>query len=366
MTWLRLASLASLAALALAGCGASQPVTMADSFDLDLFGPHQDDLHSPYVAGSQFNITVSSTSNQDETGWTLTSSDRQVLQVSAGLLEGIAGVVCAGAGTATLRVLDAKGNVLDSHAVTVAIPDRVGIYAEGPLLTGASDQTALVTQASVVTGGEATFLVRYFAQGTELYGSGALSVTGTGGVTATTTSASFAAARDFLQVSPAPMGASGTVSLVIDDTVLGELPITAVEPSSVTLVTILSQATDSAQKGDSLALYAHAIDATSSDVYGASFDWRIDGQVQPSAYYDAPVDLFFYSYDSSISENVAATYETFAPYAVVHGQGGSVASTGFIGCALGGALGTSGTSSSFLVLGLAIAGAFAARRKRSR
>src|ERR1700722_9886154 len=56
---------ASTVALALAGCStASKPVTMADSFDLDIFGPHGDDLHTPYVAGAEFQITVSAGSDQ--------------------------------------------------------------------------------------------------------------------------------------------------------------------------------------------------------------------------------------------------------------------------------------------------------------
>jgi hypothetical protein len=110
------------------------------------------------------------------------------------------------------------------------------------------------------------------------------------------------------------------------------------------------------------------MDASSSDVYGASFDWQINGQSQPSAFYDGPADLFFYSYDSGVTENVAATYESFAPYAVVHGQGGSVGSTGFTGCALSGAPGapdSSAAASSLLAFALAMTGVVFARRKRA-
>ena len=61
---------------------------------------------------------------------------------------------------------------------------------EVPLLVDLVVANIADSSGIVVTGGEATFLVRYFAQGTELYGSGALTVSGTGGVTATSAAAS--------------------------------------------------------------------------------------------------------------------------------------------------------------------------------
>jgi hypothetical protein len=307
VTSLRALVFASFAALALAACSSGKPVTMADAFDVDVFGPHQDDLHTPYVAGSQFGITVNA--QQAESGWTLSSSDPDVIRVTGSLVSGTGSVTCIHPGQAVLSVLDASGQVMDSHAVSVAIPDHVGIYAEGPLLTGASDDSAVVTHASVVAGGHAMFLVRYFQQGVELYGNGALAPLGTGGVTATTTTASFATARDFLRVSPGPTGTSGTVKLSVDHAIVGELPVTAVLASAVTQVTVLAGSTEAAQKGDARVLYAHAIDASSSEVYGASFGWTIDGQSQSSLFVGAPADLFFYNYDSTVTENLAATLE---------------------------------------------------------
>ena len=368
MTSLRLLILASPAILSLAGCslagGSGKPVTMADAFDLDIFGPHEDDLHSPYVAGAQFEIAVSTDAPQVPAGWTLSSSDPNVIRVISGLVGGSAAVIAGHPGQATLSVLDADGKVQDSHAVSVALPDRVGLYAEGPLLTGASDTAAELTQASVVAGGEATFLVRYFAQGVELFGSGALTPTATGGVTVNTVSSSFASARDFVRVSPAAMGASGTVSLSVDHVIVGELPITTVLPSAVTQVTILPQSALAAQKGESLALYAHALDATSAEVYGASFDWTINGQTNASLYGDGPADLFFYPFDPAVTEEVAASYEGFSPYARVHGTGGSVGSTSQLGCSLSRSPGGPGGSTTMFGLALAIGGAALVRRRR--
>src|SRR5277367_3419883 len=119
---LRATSLIFLA-FAFAGCksGGSQPVTMADSFDLDIFGPHVDDLHTPYVAGAAFTITVNASGSQSQGGWTLTSSNPNVLRVDAPLVDGSADVTAVGPGQATLLVLNASGSVVDSHPVSVAI-----------------------------------------------------------------------------------------------------------------------------------------------------------------------------------------------------------------------------------------------------
>jgi hypothetical protein len=362
---LRATSLLVLPSVLAACNGGSKPVTMNDSFDLDLFGPHVDDLHTPYVAGAGFSIGVSAGSGS-QAGWTLSSSNPDVLRVETPLSGGSADVTAVNPGQATLSVLDATGKVLDSHPVSVAIPDQVSLYAEGLLVTGAPDSAAQVTQASVVAGGEATFLVRYFAQGTELYGSGALQTTATTGLTTSTVSESFATARDFLQVTvPSTAAANGSVSLVIDNVVVGQVPITTVSPTVVTQVTIAAQSTAGAQNGTSLTLYAHAVDATAADVYGASFDWSVSGDADAggSAAWGGPADLFFYNYDSSVSETVRATYDGFSPSTVVHGQGGSVGSTGDVGCTVGRAPGPGGTSAG-MIAAFALTGIAFARRAR--
>ena len=154
------ASLLSLLSLTSVGCTTStpsRPVTMADSFDLDLFGPHVDDLHTPYVAGASFAITVSASSSQSQAGWSLSSSDPAVFRVESALSGGSANVTAVAPGQATLNVLNASGEVMDSHPISVAIPDQVNLYAEGLLVTGASDSAAQITQASIVAGGRPRF-----------------------------------------------------------------------------------------------------------------------------------------------------------------------------------------------------------------
>jgi hypothetical protein len=376
------ASLLSLLSLTSVGCTTStpsRPVTMADSFDLDLFGPHVDDLHTPYVAGASFAITVSASSSQSQAGWSLSSSDPAVFRVESALSGGSANVTAVAPGQATLNVLNASGEVMDSHPISVAIPDQVNLYAEGLLVTGASDSAAQITQASIVAGGQATFLVRYFLQGTELYGSGALQTTTTTGLTAATVSETFATARDFLQVStPETVGATGSVSLVIDNVVVGQVPITDVAASAVTQVSILQQSAAGVQNGTQLTLYAHAVDSTAADVYGASFNWstNTNGNAQSAQNQESdsdagivwgggPADLFFYDYESGSSETVTASYDGFSPSVVVHGQGGSVGSTANVACAVGVAPGSGGGGASWPALGaLVFAGVAFAKRRR--
>ena len=361
---------AALAAVALTGCTAagartaSGSVTMADDFDRDVFGPHVGDLHTPYLAGAHFQVSVTTGREQNGTGWTLSSSDPDVLRVVSPPAGGSATVAAGRPGRTVLSVLDAKGAVLDSHAVTVAAADQVSLYSEGLLLTGAPDAVARVTRANIVAGGEATFLVRYFAQGTELWGSGALRPTATDGVTATTVSSSFAPARDFLRVTVPTVGTSASVSLALDDVAVTNVPITEVAPEAVAHVSVVPQSTDTTENGDLVALYAHAIDATLADVYGARFDWFVNGEVPEGGVADGPADLFFYSFDSAGRETVTASFNPFTVSMSVSAPGTGVRPTASAGCTLTGAGGSSGTPFSLAGLGLAMAGVARATRRK--
>ena len=365
-------------AASLAGCGtgaAAPPApagVMADSFDQDIFGPQQNGLHSPYLAGAQFSIYVTSPTLSDTTGWTLASSDPAVIRVVTPLSPygGDATVIAGGDGQATLTVRDASGALVDSQVVTVALPDTVSLFAEGLLLTGAGDAASQVTEASIVTGGDATFLVRYWKQGTELAGSGALQATASSGMTATTSpgGGGIAPARDFLYVAPPAMGASGSVKLMLASVVVSTIPITTVDPATVTHVDMVAQSTESAKKGDMRVVYAHAVDANAANVYGASFDWSVNGLAAPIIYASSgPSDLFEYTYNPSASETVGAAFESFSPTTVVRGQGGIVDSTADqMACAVRRATGTGGTGGvAAVMVGIGLIAAGRRRRKAS-
>jgi hypothetical protein len=364
--------LSSLAAVALTGCtaGSARPdggadgVTLTDAFDRDIIGPHVNDLHSPYLAGASFPVSVTTRRERDATGWTLSSSDPDVVRVVTPLEGGLARVTAGNPGRATLSVLDRSGAVLASHAVTVATPDEAILYAEGLLLTGAPDSLARLARANIVAGSEATFLVRYFAHGVELSGGGAAQATATNGVTVTTASTSVAPARDFVRVSVPTVGASASVSLALDGVVVSEVPITEVAPSAVARVSVVPQSTDAAENGDLVALYAHAVDATSADVYGAHVDWFVNGDVPEGLVTDGPADLFFYSFDSAGTQTVTASCDPFSASTTVSAPGSRAVSTASAGCTLTGA--TRGYGGPFSLAAIALAAAGVARRGRRR
>jgi hypothetical protein len=380
-----LASRASLALVAFAlaaGCNNNgQRVTMQDDFDLDLFGPHTDDLHTPYVVGARFNIDVTATDGSNTAGWTLQSSDPTVFSIgTAPAQPGQSAssafsepVVAVAAGQATVTVLDNDGKTVDSHVVVVGIPDSVQLYAHGKLIAGESDVQALVSTAQVVSGGDATFLVRYFEAGTELSGSGALAPTATGAIAASAEQSTLATARDWLEVDGSAPG-TGQVSLVVGGLPLSTLPVTVVGQSAIQTVTLLQQSTAQANDGATLWVVGRALDAQSNDVYGASYQWSFQGASLGSAspifsnQPTVPTDLVSYTYQSNASGTVLASLGTLDASTVVHAQAGSVgvSSTADVACSVGAAPGAGLAGGASAAFGLAAIAAGAVRRRRVR
>ena len=134
---------------------------MQDTFEITLFSKATDDLHTPYVQGASFGITIATTDYPSSAvaGWTLKSSNPAVVQVGSPGGNGVYQITTTGVGSAVLSVVDSSGKVLDAHAVDVAQPDHVELCAHGLLLGGYTDSQSQVTQATVAQQGIATFLV---------------------------------------------------------------------------------------------------------------------------------------------------------------------------------------------------------------
>jgi hypothetical protein len=382
----KLALFPSLALLALslaAGCS-SKRVTMQDDFDLDLFGPYKDDLHSPYVVGASFGISVDTHDKTDTSGWTLQSSAPGVIEVestpsASTSPSGSAStspprtsfdipVKAVAAGHATLTVRDAKGNVVDTHDVDVEVPDRVELYAHGLLLAGESDDQARVNQVHVLPAGEGTFLVRYFVGGTELTGSGALAPSASGAATATSTHSGLAPSRDWLQVTGTGDG-TGQVSLVVGGAPLGMVPVTIADPTSIASVALAKQDDSHSKDGDLLYVFARSLDAQGNDVYGASFSWKLDGNpLAPHVVAGEPTDVISYQYKSGSSDSITTQFTSMSTSVNVHANPSTVAvgSTASVGCSVGAAPGAAGGAG---LAGLAACAAgvalVATRRRRS-
>jgi MYXO-CTERM domain-containing protein len=319
-------------------------------------------LHTPYVAGSQFTISVGTGAHATNDGWQVTSSNPDVLALSPSTTTTTQFQAIAGQpGHTTLSVVDVNGKVLDTAGVDVDVPTRIQLCEQGLLYAGVPDDQAALSSVQVVNGGTATFLARYFSGSQELWGNNALTAKGTPQALARVVSTSFSIS-DFVQVTGASSGAT-TVHLAAGGGTL-DVPVTVVDPAVVEHVALLAQSPGGASDGTTLAVFARATDSNGSDVYGSSFSWTADGQVLPG-YVDAtdPTDLLMYSYHPSSSEQVEAQLGSENASATVHGSPASTytQSSGDTGCSVGRGGGSGSSAVAGVLVGLAV---LAARRRR--
>jgi hypothetical protein len=323
-------------------------------------------LHSPYVAGSRFSISVQAGNGATFDGWTLSSSAPGVVQVGTpdGSSSNEFPVQAMAPGHATLVVRDKDGNALDSADVDVDVPTRIELCEQGLLLAGYSDDQAAVTSAQIVAGGTATFMARYFAGDQELYGNNALTATNTAVALASVVSTSFSA-RDFLAVTAASTGPT-TVHVAAGGATL-DLPVTAVGPSFVSGVSLLRQSENGASDGARLYVFARALDATGRDVYGSSFTWQANASTLPgNGNSNDPTDLLSYEYNSSGTETISAAADGQSASAVVHGAPATTSTTTSenTGCTIARGPGAPASAGAGLLVALGIAAAM--RRRASR
>lgn len=367
---LRLLAAASVAALSM-GCNTQDhAASLQDSFATDVFAAfvgNPNGLSTPYVEGAKFNITVEPGDNQNDTGWTLSSSDPTVMAVGVAAPDSQEWPVTAtGAGHATLMVKDASGHVLDSEGIDVDVPTQVELCAHGLLLAGYSDTQSTISSIRVVSGGTATFLVRYFDGSQELAGNNALKPTASSTLSATTVAANFSV-RDFLEVSATEMGtASVTLNVGMSQS---QVSVEVDDPSVVASVALAPQSEVNAKNGNVLYVFGRALDAQGNDVYGASFSWSVNHTPLASQQFfvGGPTDLLSYQYTGGQTETIADTLAGYTASTSVHGAPAttSEATTANVGCSVAaGAAGTSGGALGFAALAAAATGLLVARRRR--
>lgn len=330
------------------------------SFSLD----NSNVLHSPYVSGSRFSITVQAGNGATFDGWTLSSSAPGVMQVGTpdGSNANEFSVQAVAPGHATLIVRDKNGNALDSADVNVDVPTSIQLCEQGLLFAGYPDDQAALSSAQIVVGGTATFMARYFAGGQELFGNNALTATNTAEALSSVTSTSFSA-RDFLQVTGAAMGPT-TVHVAAGGSTL-DLPVTVVEPSVVSSVALLGQSESGASDGNMLFVFARALDASGKDVYGSSFTWQAGATTLPGySNPNNPADLLAYEYHSSGTETISATVDALSAAATVHGSPSTTStdSSENTGCTVAHGPGAPASACTGLLVALGIV---AAQRRRA-
>lgn len=345
----------ALVAFAAAGC---HSYALADDVDTvwDLSPTPSDHLNTPYVIGATVGVRALGV-DDDLEKFTVTSEDESVVRCVA---DGEGGSECTmvSPGTATLDLLK-DGDVVHTSDVEVKIPTSATLTPRGPILVAASeDDVDPVTDARVLVGGTATFLVRYFADGELLSGTGALGVeTKSGDAVGTATDLSFFESREWLQVSPTSQGPS-VLTITADEHPVATFAIAGVPASAVADVALDRESESGAKDGDWLVVLANATDKDGEPIFGIDYDWDIDGDTQ-----DGSGDLFRYEFDSREEQTLTATFNGSSSSISIHEQPGS----GFVDSSNSACSMSNAPSSSRAVAMIAVALAAASlMRRRSR
>jgi uncharacterized protein (TIGR03382 family) len=320
-----------------AGCGPT--VTVDDDVDInwdfiELIGPSSD-LHTPYVVGASMNLYVHSTDDKEKMdGWKMESSDPSIFVIDAvkhdSKYKMYAEAHTTGDGIAHLRVRDSSGEVVLSQPIESRLPDRAQIMAHGLLIIGKSEAESQVNEVRLLSGGTATFLVRYYLSDRTLYGNGTLGVTAPPEVVATTPRTYLFEDRDWLQVTPNMTGSS-TLGLTVNGQHFAALPLIVVDGSQAQSVRILGGDESHAKKDQWLVALGQAFDDQMRRIYGVEFTWEVDGQAQTGWYGNAG-DLYRYKFDPTKPKMLAANFNGMAAVAQIHSGGGYVDSSNHIGC----------------------------------
>jgi MYXO-CTERM domain-containing protein len=324
-------------ALAVGACGPSYSMTddVDLTWDFALTPWRFDDLlHSPYVRGTTVTVYASSSDDKEDLrSWSIVSSDPTVFRID-GRVESVGRDLAVrgqavGEGIAKLSLRDARGHEVGHGVAEVRVPDAVELDAHGSLILGRDDE-AKVSEARVLAGGEATYLVRYFRDGQQLHGNGVLSVDTPAGVTATPRTSFLFENREWLTLDTTVAG-TGALQMFADGVAVATVPIAMVPESEIADVVVLTESEDGRRDGEWLAALAQAYDTHGTRIFGVDYTWNVNGAMQT-----ADGDLYRYKFKAGQYAMVRAQRGTHADVAMIQSGGGYVDSTNRVGCTAGG------------------------------
>lgn len=344
MSWRRFSLAVCVSPVFLAGCNVD-PVYFTDDVDLSFdfvqqllpMFPGSDLTHGPYVVGSTFRVFVNTQrSTQSMAEWSCESSDPSVFTVIAVEFNRGEGedsdwlavdVTMVGDGEADLIVLDGD-RVIDTALLGARVPDAAELHAAAPLFVDTGGLVPTLTGSPrVLTGGEATYEVRWFQDGEPLHGHGALSVAPGDGVDVSTEQTWFFENRDWVHVFPLQDGPA-TFTLrsfgfdVQDVTILG------VPAESVVQVEVFGGQESGAEEGSWLALMAQARDAGGEPIHGVDFEWDRGGVPEYGV-----GDLYRYEFAPSLEVPMQARFgDVSSDEVTIHAADGYVDSSNYVGC----------------------------------
>jgi len=343
---------------ALAACG--RTVTVTDDFDLTWdfkltpFDRYVDKLHSPYVRGTQLTIWVTSDDDNDKVGnWEVVSSDPSILQMMDQEYDGTSlGVhaLALGEGPVDLAVIDEHGERVGHGKAEVALPDEIQLAAHGYLIVGQDDR-APVPEARIAQGDTATYLVRYYQGGRELYGNSVLTATPPAGVVAEPRQSYLFEKREWLTLTASAAGTSST-PLFVDNAHVADVQVVGVPATDISDVALIAQSEKGATDGSWLVVLAQASDSLGRNVFGVDYRWNVNGNAQT-----ADGDLYRYQFKKGDTEILEVERSGHTDLVDIQSDRGYVDNSNKVGCAAAGG----GT----LQLGV-LALAWCVRRRRRR
>ncbi len=344
-----------LGASVLTGC--RQDIQFSDSIDLefDLFRSG-DQLHSPYVAGAEFQICADAARDRQLDGTSLRSSDPDNFRVGETTVSDDGDQICATAealtsGKVEIQVVD-DGDVVASAELDIRTPDRAELYAAGPLLADREGDDALTERPKMLEGGTATFQVRYFDGETRLHGQGALQVESTDELGAEAVGTVLFEDREWLRVTAGVEGEQ-ELELATPDGVFQTLEIDVVGEDAIADVAMHGSDEREREAGDLLMVYAQAYGESDEPIYGVEYEWSLAGQGEPDQ-----GDMFRYEFDPAEREDLVARHGDLDATVEIRAGEGYVDSSNNVGCSIGGRSG-----GAWALMLLAFGGL--ARRRRS-
>jgi hypothetical protein len=349
-----------LVPLLLLGACADPVFRLGDDVDLTLDLPEagpdatapEATLHTPYVQGAAFNLLVDPSNDRPLKGWTVESTDPDVLAVDVPESESDGLRVPAtavGAGTTEVVVFDDAGEEVLRSDVEVVFPDRFELRANGPLSIGATDTWSLVEAPTVLVWGTAAFELSWFAGDEALHGSGALSVDASDALGAHARTSYLMEDREWLVLEP---GAAGTETITVNaaGVAVGSVDVTVVESSAIATVT--ATATEDLRhlaSGDGARVLMRARTSDGTAIDGVPFAWEFDGEAL-----EGEGDLLDYTFDPEASANVTAANGGATGAVTIHAsEPGDVASSGSVGCSVLG-FGSLGAAATWLGAAMAL------------
>jgi uncharacterized protein (TIGR03382 family) len=260
----------------------------------------------------------------------VTSTDENVFSIEGISRDGhgfmTAHGVARGEGTARIVIRDSGGGVVGSGEAEVLAPDQIVLESHAYLIMDRDDE-APVDDLRIISGGTATYHVRYFRGGRELHGNGVLSVDSASGVTAQVRQSFLFENREWLSLTMGSTPGVSNITMAVDGTAVETMQVTTVSEADIEDMVVIAQSEAKRREGEWLVLLAQSYDAAGRRILGIEYTWQVDGAMQLG-----DGDLYRYKYAPGLYHMVTAKRGGHTDSVMIQSEGGFVDSSNEIGC----------------------------------